>query len=239
MTKLIGGLSLCIFLSLVGCDNSTDVFDPPVQIPDSVRTVLHKDAIIIAHNNRVAIEGDGYFFDSLYVPHWAIDSIEKALIAVWMHKSSERDSIVNLYKITAGSDLDFHSVIAYKPIDSIKYAAVFARYALDLVDSNQFFFTYRSDSVYNTWGLRKAIREQLDNEDNITLEPLRIGNGDTGDQISASFEGESIILAYDLGYGDCFAGCIHHRVWSFKVSGQHVEFQGVTGDPPCDPITRK
>jgi hypothetical protein len=59
------------------------------------------------------------------------------------------------------------------------------------------------------------------------------GMGGDGADIRASRSGDGWRLDYSVGYGDCPAGCIQRRTWSFSVSAAGmVRYLGASGSPP-------
>jgi hypothetical protein len=62
------------------------------------------------------------------------------------------------------------------------------------------------------------------------------GVGGDGGDIRASRSGDAWRLDYSVGYGDCPAGCINRRTWSFSVSAAGaVRYLGASGSPPPAP----
>jgi hypothetical protein len=60
-----------------------------------------------------------------------------------------------------------------------------------------------------------------------------------GDDITAERSGGGWRLEYSVGWGDCIAGCIHRRMWSFFVAADGaVTYLGVRGSPPPSPHDR-
>lgn len=59
------------------------------------------------------------------------------------------------------------------------------------------------------------------------------GSGGDGNDIRASRHADGWRLDYSIGFGDCPAGCIHRRTWSFAVGADgRVRFLGASGPTP-------
>lgn len=52
-----------------------------------------------------------------------------------------------------------------------------------------------------------------------------------GNRISAVCSGDSVLVTYSQGWGDCPAGCIERHYWEFAVVGNRVFFKREYGDP--------
>lgn len=192
----------------------------------------------IVHERKMK-EDETYLYDTLKVPEWAIARTARALEAIWLSKSLERDSVIDIYKVSARTNINFHELVSMgESIDSAKYRDLFKEYGLRVKPYTHSIFTlYWADSAWNTFALSRAIMSRLQDGDLVTLEPNEQGGG--GDQIYGWIESDGTKIEYEMGYGDCYAGCIRKRYWTFKVmdNGQ-VKFIGVRGAPPCDPLTR-
>ncbi len=57
-----------------------------------------------------------------------------------------------------------------------------------------------------------------------------------GNTISYNKIGDNQYFTFDLAFGDCYAGCIYHRKWKYKVNylTKIVEYLGMTNSPPLN-----
>jgi hypothetical protein len=188
-TSCLLAFSILALSIMAGCSQTSTVEEPkgrtvPLQTLDSLRD----QAFRIAHNYFMD-SVETYALDSLKVPQWAVEKITEALSVLWLSKSLERDSVIDLYHVYPECGIDFHNISIFRgSIDTIKYADLLRKYGLYYVPSNLVYITYfRSDSEWNTYALARRIQDGVDESDRILVSAF--GYGGYRDNIKAWFDG--------------------------------------------------
>jgi hypothetical protein len=217
---------------LAGCSQTSMVEDAKeLQIPQEVKIKLRRQAATMV-DTRMDEELFTYRTDTLRIPAWAIDRVCNAMSAIWLSKSLERDSVFDIYKLEPFSYIDLHRLYG-ECIDTVKYAKLLTTYGLYTVSPTHgdLKCDYWTDGEWNTFAVSNKIMEGLEEADYTRISPDYYGGG--GDQVRAWLLFDGVKIEFELGYGDCFGGCISRRYWTFKVlSDGTVDFLGVRGSPP-------
>ncbi|MEO6037208.1 MAG: hypothetical protein ABIQ93_02265, partial [Saprospiraceae bacterium] len=234
-----------LFLLLISCC----VTALPAQLPDScpapvlVRHHYLASAKILALRQML---GDPAWADSVQIPADLYNPVLEALSAVYnAHEFPERDTVTDCLNILAPPSpvspvaftltADSTELWAKKlfldffPTGNATVDSILLKYYLKrtgTLSAGQYIFMFQADHLLNTVALAALF------------------NGVPGAHAEADFsigEGNNIVLdtvadgvtlTYRVGWGDCPAGCIFHRSWTFLVRpGCSVEFLGVLGDP--------
>ena len=180
--------SILILCLIEGCSGPVEPTQAPVasSIPDSVLERLELQAMKIAHTYLVE-NTFTYEQDSLHVPQWALDTIGKALNAIWLSQSAERDTVMGIYKIEPNCSIDFKTIYVQGHIDTAKYSALLAKYSLREMQSGAGFQFFQSTKYWNTSALCQKITEALDENDKVSMDPMGL-NGVSGDFITPKFK---------------------------------------------------
>lgn len=227
-----------IIFSFAGCDLiGTGVTATGDRLPgDSIQTTYYADAQQLAVRAMVA-END----TTVRIPDRRVRPFYSSLLAVYNARQIPvRDSVLgihtrpqySLHEIVVGVDRSIDWTAAWEndqqrtgfaPIDDLleMYDLSLKRY-LDLGDRGA--AVLRSEDPVNPIGLRSRF-------DGITGVRYVESNGRVGGQtdIRADKTGSTIRLHYSRGWGDCVAGCIHEKTWTFQVdAGGTVTFEEVT-----------
>ncbi len=252
--------TLLALLGAVGCEALGGPDSPTVQrpddtaIPDSVRALYREDAGRLALRHLQELQSPTP--DQIELPAELVQSLYDAL--VWVHNSTElaaRDSVVTLYRI--------HTF----PRPDVMRLAVAVSHAADWGAAwkrgERLTGNPEVDTLLLRWDLtlgRYYVLSSLD-FDLATLlasRPLNLfplsdlfkpihgvwdaypeGWGGDGNDITAKPDADAWVLDYSVGYGDCPAGCLSHRFWTFRVARDGtVQFLGARGSPPPPPGTR-
>lgn len=110
---------------------------------------------------------------------------------------------------TGNSDLD--SILATYAFDSV--------YALYSYPEFPWISLYTSES-YNMI----PVAEELATVNSILQTDLYLGCVGDGNTIAMERNEDFATLTFSIGWGDCPAGCIHHRYWEFRVIDGQAEF---------------
>jgi hypothetical protein len=245
--------------TMASCDLLMDtgsrrqVFDiieiPPADVssvPTDVQDLYQWDAAQLTFRHIFDNELPERFIVEL--PEHMIRSFFNALVHVYhADHIAERDTVIEEFTIRARPDRmldqiivghdgseswaqkwkDGHRFTGYEPIDRLieKYDLYIKKY-------------YSHDEMTN-WALLYtnnplntiALSEKFASIEEVAwAEP----NGIIGDgnDIRAKAFSDKIQLDYSVGWGDCPAGCIYRRTWSFTVAKDgRVAFAGVSGPP--------
>lgn len=209
--------------------------------PDSITTRHSRYASELTlrkfHRNNVSYK------DSVFIPKVHTDTVLNALNAIYNATSiKERDSVISIFRIyaypvystnsffvSANPDLPWMQQLKTGtfPTGDATVDGLINTYHLK---ATSFLFedvvVLRTDSNYNIRALAKLF-EQIPGVS--YTEP----NGYAGDgsNIKDSIFSDHIQLIYSYGWGDCPAGCIYRRYWTFNVYFDcSVEFAGSYGD---------
>lgn len=226
--------SILLSVVLFSCAHLPGGGGDPTNIPPHIDAQLTEDATIVGYYAQLRL--DASYIDTIEIPKSAIERAKRALSYVWLSRSKERDSVIDIYKVRARGAHDFRSIMICPGTDAALYEPLLHSYGLSLVEDQQYFRLYRGDRMLNIDGLSRAVNRRLGNADWCASPNHFIGDGDN---IWAEFTPSHVDLHYSVGYGDCPAGCIHERVWTFRVGNDgRVDFIGVAGDPPPAPGER-
>jgi hypothetical protein len=215
---------------------------PIGQPGDSAALSLRTDAVALAIRQVRQSRGPA----QAEVPATMIESLQRALAAVHASRSPARDTVVALYRIRARPEPQelIVSVDTTQPwvrawqrgetlTGNAEIDALLRQYGLVL-------------RTYYPWSSGHAALLRATRPLNVVaLEPLfaRIAGvryAESNDvmggshDIAAEWDGSGgWRLTYSLGYGDCPAGCISRRFWTFHVSATGVvTYLGSRGSPP-------
>ena len=214
------------------------------QLPAPLRAAYFEDATRLALRDLLA---GGYA--EIPIPQEAVQPYYAALVLVYNATGlPARDSVVAVYDIhtfpspttrslmlwVAGSE-EWVQRLARRelPTGEPTVDSLLSRYSLSVGSA----YTMHDGDVLLTLGPSEPL--------NVTaLAPLFRGiagvrfsepNGTVGDgnDIQGSTNASAVRLAYSGGYGDCPAGCIGRRSYTFSVQADGtVEYLGASGGPP-------
>ena len=213
-------------------------------IPPELATVYKSDIKNLALQRMYQLQTPDTALVS--IPESYQDTIAEGLAAIFNAISlPERDTVFNLYCIHAypylGAYLDIMIYVdtsylwtqAWQNLNSITGNAyidsLVVKYNLTVKDFYQGSWTYAllgTDLGLNNYSLI----------DSFAQEQGVIGGGinffisaDEGFDIFYEKIGDDRYYIFDIGWGDCIAGCINHKRWEFKVSADcFVEYLGYT-----------
>ncbi len=221
----------------------------PAQLPDTctasntVRQHYLGSAKIIALRQMLA---DPAWVDSVYIPPVLYNPVLQALSAVFnATQYPERDTVTECLDILAAASpvspigitlvVDDTSALWAKnlhqgifPTGNATLDDLFLRFKLVKTSSYQFskfFFFIENEDPLNTVALAKLFNSIPDTH----ADP----NGTIGDGNDIRLEtgAGGVTLRYRVGWGDCPAGCIFKRSWTFLVFPDcSVQFLGAQGD---------
>ncbi len=219
------------------------------QLPDScggstlVRRHYENTAKIIALRQML---GDSALADSVYIPATLYNPILNALAAVYnATQFPERDTVTTcldiqssptpVYPFSIIVTSDTTNIWARKlyqgayPSGDPTIDALLVNYQLDLVDSSkfeQFSFTFETKELLNTLALA-ALFDSIPGTHAVPNSFIGGSNNITLDTVA-----EGTTLTYTVKWGDCPAGCINNRSWTFLIKPDcSVTFLSVAGDP--------
>lgn len=242
------------------CEHSTGAFDDAIfplipnpaigEIADSIQAMYQQDAyrLAVRHMQRT---GD----ENVEIPSALSETLFNSLIRIYNSTYlSARDTVVDMYPIHTFPTPALHEVILLGinnncewvkrlkagelPVGNAKVDSLIHAYQLALRDTFGFpggsqFIVLRSTLPLNI----EALARRFQGIECIAgAEPN--GTCCDGNDITAVPEGNSWLLTFRLGWGDCPSGCILSRYWDFRVftTGQ-VEYLGSRGKaiPPGGP----
>ncbi|MEO6760090.1 MAG: T9SS type A sorting domain-containing protein [Saprospiraceae bacterium] len=244
-------LLLCFFCGVVGA--------LPAQSPAScsaptlVRHHYLASAKILALRQML---GDPALADSVEIPATLYNPILEALSAVYnATQYPERDTVTTCLNILAfpapvspiaftlsadTSELWAKKLyLDYYPTGDSIVDDLLVRYHLRKTSSilgDQYLFHFQVTQPVNTVALA-ALFDSVPN----SFAEAEFSLGETFN-ITLDTVADGLQLTYEVGWGDCPAGCIAHRRWTFLVRPDcSVQFLGVEGNPltaevPCNAI---
>jgi hypothetical protein len=229
-------------VSPAGTPPRSDTLPGPPSASDSAAQALRTDAVALAIRQVRAQRGPA----QPEVPAALVESLRRALAAVRSSRSPARDTVIDLYRVRAAPETQ-ELIVGVDPAQPWVRAwqrgeLVTGNAAIDAI-VRQYGLAFRQ---YHPWSsgpaaiLRASARPL-----NVTAiapafarvagvryaEPNQIVGG--SHDITPEPAGDAWVLTYSLGYGDCMAGCIHRRFWSFRVAASGtVTYLGSRGSPP-------
>jgi len=186
--------------------------------------------------------------DSVHIPYNHVDTIMRALLAVYNATSlPARDTVVTMFDIHTFKSPYLNEIGVYAdsglgwmqqlqagnvPTGDSAIDTIFSLY--DLALSQYYVSTlaqdwviFNTDSNYNTLalcGLFISLPGVLGSD------PNEFG-GDGNDITDSIFTDHHVELTYSFGWGDCWSGCIFRRYWKFNIDTNcSVEYIGSYGD---------
>ena len=199
--------------------------------------------------NDIIWEKNLSYKDSIEFPINLIDSVRRALIAVYNSTLPARDTIIqqldihhyqkillNVVKITADSGAPWMRELKLsivptgnKQMDSLitKYGIIEANYWYDIPSKPwHYVYFYFLNNFYNINAMLTHFK---------VVQGLRFAEVDSivgdGNKIYCEFNTGFTTLKYYYQWGDCPAGCIYSRMWEFKVYPDcSVEYVGSSGN---------
>ena len=229
------------------------------QLPDScaapklVRQHYLNSAKIIALRQML---GDPNWADSVRIPAVLYNPVLDALSAVYnATQVPERDTVTDCLNIQAfpgpiypkGISLLVDTTLTWAkklhqgimPTGNTLVDELLQRYNLKLTGSfqfDQFVFFFQSGDLLNT----AALAALFNAIPGVQADPDSSIGG--GADITLDTVAGGVTLTYSIGWGDCPAGCIYERRWTFLVTPDcSVQFLGAEGDAltaevPCSAI---
>ena len=234
--------------------SATPVDVPPSEgadVPDSVQARYREDAARLAlrylyeHEETAADE-------QVELPEPLATSLYNALVRVYAARNlAARDSVVALYRIHTFPNPATRSLIVSVDSSTAEWVeawrqgqrltgqprldALMERYDLSLEEFHRWPWTdiavLRTAEPLNL----RALARLFNPIPGVTYAEPNGFAGD-GNDITAEAGGEGgeafWRLQYSVGYGDCPAGCIARRAWTFRVDADgDVRYLGVSGSP--------
>lgn len=229
------------------------------QLPDScaapklVRQHYLNSAKIIALRQML---GDPNWADSVRIPAVLYNPVLDALSAVYnATQVPERDTVTDCLNIQAFPGPIYPQGISLLTDTTYNWAKklhqgimptgntlvdeLLQRYNLKLTGSfqfDQFVFFFQSGDLLNT----AALAALFNAIPGVQADPDSSIGG--GADITLDTVAGGVTLTYSIGWGDCPAGCIYQRAWTFLVKSDcAVQFLGAEGNPltaevPCSAI---
>jgi hypothetical protein len=246
MKKLI----TLIILSAFGTIAYTQVVDSSCEAPQDIVNVYSDDADELAI--RWSLAAATPWADSVHIDPVLRERILGSLLAVFNATSlPARDSVTVCYNIHTWPVPAMNSVIV--SVDSseawVQQVAI-GEYPTDNDAFNALYDEYGlSYGEYYDWSFGHAF--VLNSPANLNLEALSIlleeipgvfyadinGMFGDGNDIQVEMMDSDVILEYEMAWGDCFAGCMMHHYWKFRVeedcSVEFVTSWGDEVDTPC------
>lgn len=223
VTMIITGMVVCF----AGCVNRTTAATDPLL--NSYRVYAGDLALQLMERSTLPPEQR-----SVSPPAPLIDSVEASLRAVASLSHPARDSVISIFSISPRLAYDAYTMFIL--VDSmapwlpawVGGRLITGEASIDTVllpvvasvEPSQVFLT-RRDGVSFKLSMRVPIdwfvlESRLQRAQAIREigPPLLLGDGN---QITIDRTGDGFRLRYSIGWGDCPAGCIHHRWWLFEV----------------------
>ncbi len=222
------------------------------RVPSSCEAIDGLDTLYDEDAHRLALKKiyrqDLPEKEEIIIPGSHVDTILRALWAVYNASDlAARDTVVSLYGVIHTAPREFLNYMVVNgdpnedwaqklkdgivPTDNIYIDSFMETYNWVVADyqgytsyMNLIFF--RSPEYYNI----EAFDSLLGNVSGLR-EFGPYGLVGDGADITDSIYSDHVELTYSIGWGDCPAGCIHRRYWTFKVYDDcSVEFAGSYGD---------
>lgn len=215
------------------------------ELTDSLAAAYRADATVLAVRELRKTEPE-----AVEIPEALVEELYQALAAVWALDHPARDSVVERYAVHAFPDVSLSELFVGAEggvawID--RWLAGESPTGEPTVDSLILEFGLRITEAYS-FGPQPLVVIEAGRPLNTAalarlLEPLpgvryaeSVGSGGDGDDIRAVRSDGGWRLDFSVGYGDCPAGCIHRRVWRFRVGAAgNATFLGSSGDPAPPP----
>jgi len=123
--------------------------------------------------------------------------------------SQEIENMVNGIIPTGNSQLD--NILTTYHFDSVRTVYSYPSFP---------WLTIYTPDEYNMIPIEKGFNEIS----SIILAEMNNGCIGDGNNISLDRNGDSAIITFSIGSGDCPAGCIYHRYWEFKIVSDYAVF---------------
>jgi hypothetical protein len=187
-------------------------------------------------------------YDKVELNNSAINKIFGYFKAVNALNSPQTDSIFNLYKMKI-----YHRI----SLSSLTFAVIPSKPGIDnLINGKIPTGNKGLDDIFNQGGFNKstkfqllstplitisspkelnmfAIERQLKKREEILYTSSPDGIAGDGDRMSLTYRGETAILSFFRGWGDCPAGCAFDKPWVFEITNGLAVYKGkLTSRPP-------
>lgn len=219
MTRLVSALA-CVFV-LAACDSAVE--SPGRNLSPEEGGAVRQDAAVLAFRYQLDVQHDS---DTVALPRSVMDGLTRAITAV---RTSDRADLVagihtfpvlspTMVYVVAGADAAWADAWAnqsattgYEPVDALveAYELTWKRFWATSYGKTVILGT---GTPLNTVALSRRFG---------AVEGVRYAGPDgfigDGDNIEARRDGDAWVLTFSAGSGDCQAGCINRKYWTFRI----------------------
>jgi hypothetical protein len=242
-----------LLAGVLGCSEATapggagyPLLEPPgATLTEEQRRIYEEDAVRLAIRHLVATRSPQR--NAVEPPLPLVSSLYAALVAVHASSHPARDTVIDVFHIRAFPNPPVYEImVAVDPAASWTQAwrrsealtgnaaidEMVVKYGISVVQ----YYHWPTDQVAVLRTSRPintaALAAQFARVAGVRYAEPNGYMGD-GNDIRVSIVNGRWHLAYSVGFGDCPAGCIGRRTWTFSVnSSGDVGYLGVTGPPP-------
>ena len=216
------------------------------HLSDSLKNIISLDA------NRLAVREMGKnperYSLQIEIEKVYLNKYYKALIDIYNSRENykEIDSVFNIYSIRTFPYPRFNNILLSFSIPNKSFYRLIKN---EVTENNELDILIKKYGFKSIWNLEignegyvELATEEINNLEAVCLEFEKITEvngcdpnyfaGD-GSDIEGKIEGDTILIEYQLKWGDCPAGCTAYRYWKFQVnkSGQ-IKLVSVEGLKP-------
>lgn len=235
--------SLFLFFGIViilsSCNKDTTVGYENIELEDYIIDNYSTDAKQL-YIHEIYSDSTHPEYYNTEIDYDEVEKMLKIIQAVYNSESPWRDTVFDVYNIHAFYCYSLNSMYLQVdtslpeiqnlsnniiPTGEANLDAILNNYNFDSVKTFYSYpdFNWLSIFTKDEYNLL-AVENEFENLQSISI--AEVGGGCVGDgnQITIERNESSAIIVFSIGWGDCPAGCIHHRYWEFKVENGQAEF---------------
>jgi hypothetical protein len=231
---------IVVFLSLYSCRKNADNFSDRYIILDEFITENYTYDAKQLYMHELLQDSTNPNYENPMINQSQVNQILKIIQAVYNINSPESDTVFNIYQIHSFYCYSLNSIsLTVDPDNTGIYNLSRNSIPTGDPDLDYLLLKYEFDSVrtsYNypesSWMILYTNKEfnfipaedefsQLESVHSAEFNKWCIGGGNT---ITMERNGNTAIITFGIGWGDCPAGCIHHKYWEFTVTNGIAEF---------------
>jgi len=239
MKKIILLFGLLILISILFSCSEEQENENPIQLSDFIIENYTNDAKLL-YMHEIFNNNSHFNYNESALNENEIENILEVIQAVYNLDIPEKDTIFNLNEIHARFCYSFNSIIlkvnieaseiinmidGIIPTGNIDLDTLLNKYNFDKVDTSYGYpsfpwLTVIFSGEYNMIPI-KNVFDKIPSVISTELNSLCVGDGNS---ITLERNGDISIITFNIGAGDCPAGCIYHKYWEFKVVNNIAEF---------------